>query len=169
MQRQMTYTGALLAIGVLIPGIFHMTGIPGTIFLPMHIPVLMGGLLLSPGYALFLGLVLPLLNSTLLGMPPILPIGVLMSVELGLYGLVASLVKRRMNVFLTLITSMVVGRIGLGLFAYLLVSLDTIKLNPMMYLQGAIVTGLPGMIIQLILIPLIVSRVKAADHAPHAS
>src|SRR5690625_6223104 len=82
--------GLLLAIGIIIPSIFHLTSLPGIIFLPMHIPVLLGGFLLPPYLALMLGAVTPLLNNLVTGMPLLFPNAIIMAFELATYGLIAS-------------------------------------------------------------------------------
>ncbi len=88
--RKITYGGLLLAIGIVLPQVFHLTGGPasGATFLPMHIPVLIAGLLLGPAYGLIVGVVTPFLSFLITGMPVVarLPF---MVVELTVYGLVA--------------------------------------------------------------------------------
>src|SRR5690625_750917 len=84
--RSLVTAGLLLAIGIIIPSIFHTTGIPGTVFLPMHIPVLLGGFLLPLPLAFLLGVLTPMLNSIITGMPPLFPMAIIMVFELGFYG-----------------------------------------------------------------------------------
>lgn len=154
--------GLLLAIGVIIPSIFHTTGIDGRIFLPMHIPVLLGGFLLPPMYAILLGLLTPILNNLLTGMPVLFPMVVIMIFELGVYGLVASVLYRklRIHILVSLIISMIFGRIAAGGIVYILVVFFGQKMDPLLFVQGAIVTGLPGIIIQIILIPILMHAIN---------
>lgn len=161
--KRIVIAGLLLAIGVIIPYIFHSTGIPGTVFLPMHITVLLGGFLLPPSLAFFLGVLTPLLNSLISGMPVFFPMALIMMVELGFYGLITSLLYRRMKVpsVVTLIISMIVGRIMAGVMVFLLAILFSGELapaflDPVAFIVTAVTTGLPGIIIQLILIPTLV-------------
>ena len=88
--RTLTTTGLLLAVGLLLPMVFHsLFGAEGgKMFLPMHYAVLLGGLLLGPVAGAFLGIATPVLSTLMTGMPPvaILPP---MVVELAVYGLVA--------------------------------------------------------------------------------
>ena len=81
-------SAALIAIGILLPLCFH--GIPnaGSIFSPMHIPVLIAGFLFGPLFGLGVGLLTPLLNSLITGMPPLYPVLPPMMVECALYGAV---------------------------------------------------------------------------------
>ena len=73
-------------------------GIPaiGNMLLPMHIPVLLCGLVCGWQYGLVIGFVAPLLRSALFGMPPLYPIALAMAFELAAYGLVIGLVYARL-------------------------------------------------------------------------
>lgn len=161
--KKIVIAGLLLAIGVIIPYIFHMSGIAGTVFLPMHIPVLLGGFLLPPHLAFILGALTPLLNSLISGMPVFFPMAIIMVIELGFYGLITSLLYRKLRLpsMLTLIVSMIVGRIMAGAMVFLLAiffsgDLAPGFLDPIAFITGGVVTGLPGIIIQLILIPTLI-------------
>lgn len=153
--RRLVIAGLLLAIGIIVPMIFHSTGIAGTVFLPMHIPVLIGGFLLPPYLALLLGMLTPLINSLVIGMPPLYPIGIIMIFELGVYGLIASLLYRRLSVpsIISLIVSMIAGRIMVGLVVFILATFFAVQLDPILFIIGGVTTGIPGIIIQIILIP----------------
>lgn len=156
--RNLVIGGLLLALGLIIPYIFHSTGIAGNIFLPMHIPVLLGGFLLPPHIALLLGILTPIINSLITGMPILFPIAIIMAFELGTYGLLASLLymKLRLPTVFALILSMVGGRIIAGLVVFILAIFFAIPLEPITYVIGAITTGIPGIVIQLVLIPILI-------------
>jgi hypothetical protein len=156
--KELITGGLLLAVGILLPMVFHSMNIMGKVFLPMHIPVLIGGFLLSPYLALILGIVTPLLSSVLTGMPPMYPMGIIMAFELGTYGLAVSLCMRKFKlpIIISLITSMAVGRIVAGITVFMLASLFGLKMNPIAFIQGAVVTGLPGIAIQIIIIPTLI-------------
>ena len=153
--KELVLGGLLLAIGILLPMIFHSFGMMGSVFLPMHIPVLIGGFLLSPYLALILGIATPIISGALTGMPPMFPMAVIMAFELGAYGIIASVATRNLKLssIPSIIISMIGGRIVAGLVVAVLVQLFGIKMNPIVFLKGAVVTGLPGIIIQIILIP----------------
>lgn len=156
--KRLVIAGLLLAMGIIIPMIFHTTGIAGTIFLPMHIPVLLGGFLLPPVLALLLGMLTPLLNSLITQMPPLFPMAVIMIFELGIYGLVASVLYRKLRLpsILALIISMIAGRIMGGVVVFVLAAFFAIQMDPMVFIIGGITTGLPGIIIQLVLVPTLI-------------
>ncbi len=161
--KELVLGGLLLASGILLPMIFHMFSLTGPIALPMHIPVLIGGFLLAPKLALALGIMTPVLSGLLTGMPVMFPMSIIMAVELGVYALTASLATRKFNLSTipSLIISMISGRIGAGLAVAALVALFGVKMNPIVFVKGAVITGLPGIIIQLIFIPSLVYGIHA--------
>ncbi len=118
---KLTISGACVALGVVLPIAFHSIPNAGSIFLPMHIPVLLCGLLCGPLYGLLCGILAPLISSFVTGMPPmaILP-G--MTAELAVYGLISGLLIQKLpvkkplaSIYLSLIAAMVSGRIVSGL------------------------------------------------------
>ncbi|MEL7649430.1 MAG: ECF transporter S component [Sedimentibacter sp.] len=160
--KELVLSGLFLASGLILPMIFHSFGLTGPIALPMHIPVLLGGFVLSPVLALCLGIITPLVSSLLTGMPVIFPMAVIMMFELGTYALTASLMSRKMNLspILSLIGAMAAGRIAAGIVVALLVALFGVQMNPVLFVKGAVLTGIPGIIIQLVFIPSLVYAVK---------
>ena len=160
--KNLVMAGLLLAMGVILPSIFHFTGIDGRIFLPMHIPVLLGGFLLPPIYAFLLGILTPILNNLLTGMPPLFPMMVIMVFELAMYGFITSFLYRRLRtpMLISLILSMIIGRIVAGGVVYLLVVLFSQKMDPQLFIKGGVITGLPGIAIQIILVPLLIGAIN---------
>ncbi|QXM07125.1 ECF transporter S component [Crassaminicella indica] len=160
--KELMLSGLLLAIGILLPMIFHSVGIMGKVFLPMHIPVLIGGFLLSPYLAFILGVITPVISGALTGMPIMFPMAIIMAFELGTYGLIASLAVRRieLSVIPSLITAMIFGRIVAGVVVFFLAQFFGLKMNPLIFIKGGIITGLPGIVLQLIIIPTILFGLK---------
>ena len=160
--KELVLSGLLLASGIIIPMIFHIFGMTGPIALPMHIPVLIGGLLLPPQLAFALGIITPITSGLLTGMPVMFPMAVIMACELGTYGLIASISTRKFNlpIIPSLIISMIVGRIVAGLTVAVLVQLFAVKMNPLLYVKGAIITGIPGIIIQVVFIPTLIYAIR---------
>lgn len=154
--------GILVALGVLIPAVFHLIGVGGTIFLPMHIPVLFAGVILGPGLAALVGFLCPVLSHLLTGMPPVSPMPILplMVVELAAYGAAMGYLshRARSNIWVALVGAMILGRIALGLAAAVIAPLFNVSLQPLTYVQGAVVSGLPGIVLQLLLIPPVAQR-----------
>ena len=126
----------------------------------MHIPVLLTGFIAGPLYGLLAGFLTPALSSLLTGMPPISPVPILflMMFELPVYGLISGYLfeKKRMNMFLSLITAMLFGRLTYGLGIIVLSNIFMMNIPNGITVWGAVVSGLPGIILQIVLIPLIV-------------
>lgn len=159
--RTLTATGLLLAVGLLLPLVFHsLFGAGGgKTFLLMHYAVLLGGLLLGPAAGTLLGIATPLLSTLMTGMPAvaILPP---MVVELAVYGLMAGIARRswRLAPIWALLLAMAAGRVSLGLTVALLGPLIGLKVAPVVYVWTSIVTGLPGIAAQIVVIPLLMAR-----------
>jgi len=153
--RRMVFSALFIAFGIVIPMIFHAVGMGGPVFLPMHIPVLVGGLILGPSAGLTIGLITPLLSSVLTGMPPLnTPVPYMMMVELAVYGLAAgALMKWRRNLLLSFVGALVAGRIAMGLSFVLVKLFVPFPGTPVAYVTGALVTGLPGLAVQVVLVP----------------
>lgn len=161
--HQLVLSGVFITTGIVLPIAFHTFGGAGSIFLPMHIPVLLAGFFLNVPYAIFVGFLTPLLSSLFTGMPPAFPMLPIMMVELPVYaGVIAYLTRKtKLNTYIKLLASMIIGRFAAGLAVYTLVSLFSAKLpSPMLFIKGSILTGLPGILIQLVLIPILVLSVE---------
>ncbi len=168
--RQVVCAGLLLAIGVILPNIFHAIGgsTAGKIFLPLHIAVLMGGLLLGPVLGALIGLLLPLL-SFLLNAMPAPPTLFFMLFELTAYGFFTGLCYRKLPLYPSLILGMLAGRlvnalallVGVGLLGVHYPGM-TGSLLPAAVgtVVSATVAGLPGIAVQLTVIPLLVMTLK---------
>ena len=165
--RSITYGGLVLALGVLLPQVFHLVGGPalGGVLLPMHIPVLLGGFLLGPVWGTVIGAVTPLLSSLLFSMP-VMPRLLFMVLELAAYGLFTGLFYRVLHLpsVVSLLLSMLVGR-GVY-FLSLLFTLQVLELNlpgipsAWLALTDAVVQGVPGMLMQVVLLPLLLAALK---------
>ncbi|HHV55369.1 MAG TPA: ECF transporter S component [Firmicutes bacterium] len=162
--RDLSRLALLVALGILLPLFFHLTNIPGKVFLPMHLPVLLAGFLLGPVAGLVVGLVSPLVNFVLSGMPPLSPpILPVMVIELSVYGLVAGAgvrARRVEHLFLVLALAMLAGRLAMGLAIWLVGPAFGWPFQPYPYVAGAVVTGLPGIVIQFVVIPPIVRAIR---------
>ncbi len=143
------------AIGLLLPTVFHMFSLGGSIFLPMHIPVLLCGLICGWQYGLLVGFIVPLLSSAFTGMPPMFPVAIAMAAELAAYGAVTGLLSKKFNVFLSLIGAMLAGRAVSGIANAILLGAIGKPFMLSGFLSAAFVTALPGIIIQLVIIPMI--------------
>ena len=161
--KQMVLAGLMLAMGIVLPVTFHMLGL-GSTFLPMHIPVLLAGFILDLPFAFLVGAATPLLSSLLTGMPPLFPVLPYMVCELAAYAAVASIMSsRKYNVYLSLLASMLAGRIVAGLAVWVLANLFAANLpSPPVFVASAVTTGLPGIVVQLVLLPPLVVLLNKA-------
>lgn len=183
--RNLTYGGLLLAIGIVLPQIFHLTGGPasGATFLPMHIPVLIAGLLLGPVYGLILGGIIPVCSFFITGMPVAVRLP-FMIIELAIYGWVSGLLyhtlrlnrvhfpgrfqggkgerqvfsntDRLAGIYISLILAMVAGRVVYALSLLLMGRLFGLEKADPAAVLAAVATGIVGIIIQLVMIPTII-------------
>jgi len=158
-----THTALYLALAVLLPIGFHQIGASGRIFLPMHIPPLLAGFLLGPNSGVIVGALAPLLSHLLTGMPPTYAVP-LMSLELPMYGLVAGMAYKRLgiNIYISLVATMIVGRIMFGLGLFVLGLFIDLPYTAAKFFStgGAIVSGLPGIAVQIVVIPILVASLK---------
>jgi hypothetical protein len=165
--KKLTYSALFLALGVIFPQIFHLFGGTGPIFLPMHIPVLLAGFFLGGSFAALVGFLTVLTSAAITGMPQP-PVLYFMLVEVTMYGLVAGLAYDKLKlptavkIYTSLILAMVVGRLTLAVTVYGLQPLLGLKLSPQVYMTGAIVKGIPGILIQIIFIPILVFALTKA-------
>lgn len=154
------------ALCVVLPMAFHAIPNAGSIFLPMHIPVLLCGFLCSWPYGLCCGLLGPCLSNFLTGMPPaaILPS---MACELMVYGLMTGLLYRRVrtgsriaDIYVSLVGAMLCGRAFYGVLNALIFRAGAYSME--LWLAAAFTTALPGIAIQLVLIPVILLGLERA-------
>jgi len=162
---------------------FHSIPRAGSIVLPMHIPVLLAGLICGWMFGLVAGITGPLLSHLFTQMPPV-PIVFIMMIELGVYGLVAGMViqfirtnRSSIDLYIALIIAMMAGRIVAGaamaLYFYqgsyiagsYIDGIYTGGSYTTSYAIGAwitsyFVTSLPGIVIQLAFIPSVVMALE---------
>ena len=158
--KNLVISGLCCALGVVLPLAFHAIPNAGSILLPMHLPVLLCGLVCGPVYGLGCGILTPILSSFITGMPPAayLPS---MVCELAVYGLLAGILirliktrKKSLNIYIALIGAMIGGRIVYGLLNSLIFRAGDYSMQ--LWLAGAFVNAVPGIILQLAVLPLLV-------------
>ena len=165
--RDLTASGVCLALCLLLP---FLTGqIPqfGAALAPMHIPVLLCGFICGPYYAVVIGAVAPLLRFMLFGMPPLMPTGAAMCFELAVYGLVSGLLykalpKKTVFIYVSLVIAMLLGRIGWGVARVLLTGVANVPFSWQLFISGAFINAIPGIIVHIAIIPLIVMALRKA-------
>lgn len=168
--QKLTLSALFLAIGFVLP--FFTGQIPqiGSMLLPMHIPVFLCGLLCGWEYGLGIGLILPVLRSLIFGMPPLFPTAIAMAFELATYGGVIGYVYSHAKwqcikqLYIALFISMIAGRLVWSIATCLLVGLSNV--SAMMLINGAVLTAIPGIVVQLILIPMIMATLDKTKVVP---
>lgn len=149
----------LMAVGFVLP--FFTGQIPqiGKMLCPLHLPVLLCGFLCGWKYGLAVGFVLPLLRSATLGMPSMFPTGIAMAFELAAYGFLAGFLYARsrwqcvISLYRCLIAAMIGGRGAWAAARVILSGVSGQAFTWQMFLSGAFLTAIPGIILQLVFIP----------------
>ena len=168
----LTLSALFLALALVLPFLTGQIGQLGSMLLPMHIPVLLCGFVCGWQSGLIVGLIAPLLRSVLFGMPPLMPTAVAMAFELATYGAVAGLLyallaQRPLRIWLALVASLIAGRMVWGLVSFALYGLFLAKaFTPEMFVGGAFLNAWPGIVAQLVLVPLIVLALERAKLIP---
>ncbi len=167
--KRIVLAAFFVALCVVLPLAFHAVPDGGSVFLPMHIPVLLCGMVCSWPYGFLCGLLGPLLSSLLTGMPPMAYLPAMM-VECAVYGLVTGLIlkfvrtgKLQLDLYIALITAMLAGRVISGIAKALIFSPGiTMKY----WIAASFVTALPGILIQLVVVPLVVNLLIKIRYLP---
>ena len=164
--RALLLAALFLAIGLVLPFLTGQIRVIGKALLPMHIPVLLCGFVLGARWGLCVGALTPLLRSLLFSMPVLYPGAVGMAFELAAYGalagaLYAALPKKAWRPYAALIGAMVGGRIVWGVVRYAMLLFGT-KFSFAAFLAGAFTESLPGILLQIVLIPALVLALERA-------
>ena len=154
-----------LALALVLPLLTGQVQQLGNALCLIHIPVLLCGYFCGPWYAMVVGFTAPLLRFVIFGMPPLMPRGIAMSFELAAYGLVAGLLyrllpKRKSSVYISLLGAMLAGRVVWGAVRTVLYGLGKSEFGWAAFLAGAFTTAIPGIILQIVLIPLLVMALE---------
>ena len=163
---RLSLSAMLLAIGLVLPFLTGQIPEIGSMLLPLHLPALICGFVCGWQWGLAVGFVLPLLRSVLFGMPPMMPTALAMAFELAAYGAAAGLLYRhlpgaRWRVLGALIGAMIIGRVVWGIASLIIYSLlmeQTFALAA--FWAGGFVNAWPGMVLQLVIVPLIVGALE---------
>lgn len=150
-----------LALAYVMP--FFTGQIPeiGAMLCPLHIPVLLCGFLCGPACGAAVGFIAPLFRSLTLGMPPLFPTAVCMAFELAVYGAVSGLLhsrlpRKKIYIYVSLLSAMVIGRVVWGAAMLICMGIKGGTFTFAAFFAGAVANALPGIIVQIILIPIIV-------------
>lgn len=168
---RITIGAMLAALSIILPQIFHLTGIPqvGSVFLPMHIPVLLSGFILGPACGTAIGLFAPIASFLITNMPSAerLPF---MVVELAVYGLFSGLMfhtfklkTKQFGIAISLLSAMLVGRLAFAFALFCAAEFFKIPCGGAMAAVTATASGVYGIVLQIVTIPPIVYALKRSD------
>lgn len=155
--KLVAFSAVFTALSVAAPWLAHQFGIAGQVFLPMHLFVFIAALLFGWPAGIIVGLFTPIMSYLISGMPAlsILPV---IAVEIIAYGLIAGFLRGKMqlNLYASLIGALVLGKLFLGMGAFIVLGSD-----PIFYIRQAVYIGWPGIVLQILLIPFIVKFIQS--------
>ncbi|MBR6573443.1 MAG: ECF transporter S component [Clostridia bacterium] len=162
--KKLVYSAMCLALCLVLPFLTGQIPQVGSMLLPMHIPVLLCGFLCGGGWGAAVGFTAPLLRHVLFSMPPA-PGCYSMAFELAVYGLVVGLLYKRLgkgmkSIYISLICAMVAGRVVWGVTQVAILGLGSFPFSA--FVAGAVTSAIPGILLQLVLIPLLVGALDKA-------
>ncbi|MBE5884536.1 MAG: ECF transporter S component [Lachnospiraceae bacterium] len=163
-------TAVCIALCIVLPVALHSIPNAGTLFSPMHIPVLLCGIICGWPYGLLCGLIGPLLSSLLTSMPVMAKLPFMM-VELAVYGMLTGLVmhllrtgKLALDLYASLLIAMLSGRIVAGILRAFFLAGESYSWS--IWVTSYFVSCLPGILVQLILIPILYIALERAGLIP---
>ncbi|MBQ9136727.1 MAG: ECF transporter S component [Lachnospiraceae bacterium] len=166
--KKLTLSALFIALGIVLPFFTGQIKHLGNMLLPMHIPVLICGFICGGPCGFIVGLTVPLLRSLLFTMPKMMPTAVAMSVELATYGLVTGILysklkTKKFGIYISLLSAMLIGRITWGIASFILYRILGNPFTWEIFAAGAFLNAIPGIIVQLILVPAIIYALKKSQ------
>ena len=157
--KKLVLAAMMLALCLVLPFLTGQIRELGNKLLPMHLPVFLCGLLCGAPWGLLVGFAAPLLRSVLFGMPVLYPTAISMAIELATYGAVAGFLYNRSRwqcvvaLYRSLLAAMIAGRCVWGVVQAVLLGLTGSALTMQAFVTAALLNAVPGLILQLTLIP----------------
>lgn len=158
---KMILAALFLALAYVMPFLTGQIPEIGSMLCPMHIPVLLCGFICGWQWGLVVGFVAPLFRSLILTMPPLFPTAVCMAFELAAYGALAGILykkfpRKKLCIYVSLLISMLVGRLVWGIAMFVCFGIKGGSFTLTAFLAGAFTNAVPGITVQILLIPIIV-------------
>lgn len=171
--RKLTLAALFLALGLILPFFTGQIQAIGNKLLPMHIPVLLCGVVCGWKYGLMVGFITPLLRSLLFTMPA-LPNAIGMAFELATYGAIIGLIyyklgKSKLRIYISLLSAMIIGRIVWGIVSIIIYGVQQSAFTWQMFISGALLNAIPGIILQLVLIPILLLALEKSGVIKNAT
>ena len=160
--KRLLLASVFLALGAVLPLFTMQIKEIGDSLLPMHLPVMLCGLICGAKYGGAIGLILPFFRAVTFGMPPLFPNAVWMALELATYGFVIGLLyaKKQHSIpwlYASLVTAMLSGRVVWGISKALLLGLRGSVFTFGAFLAGGFADAALGILLQLVLIPAVMT------------
>ena len=163
--KKLILAALFLAMALVLPFLTGQIPEVGSMLCPMHIPALLCGFFCGWPWGLMVGFVAPVLRSVTFGMPPMFPVAICMAFELATYGAVSGalyqkLPKKKSSIYVALLVAMVVGRLVWGAAQFVCLGLTGSSFTMSAFWAGAVASAIPGIIVQIILIPILVMALE---------
>ena len=158
---KLVFAAMFLALSLVLPFLTGQIPEIGSMLCPMHIPVLLCGFICGGPWGLIVGFIAPVLRSLIFGMPTLFPKAVCMAFELAAYGAVAGIMhkilpKKKVSIYGSLLIAMIIGRIVWGCAMYICMGINGGAFTFSAFIAGAFTNAVPGIIVQIVLIPVLV-------------
>ena len=168
--QKLTLSALFLALAYVMPFLTGQIPEVGSMLCPMHIPALLCGFFCGWPWGLMVGFIAPVLRSVTFGMPPMFPVAICMAFELAAYGAISGalyqkLPKKKISIYIALLVAMVLGRVVWGVAQFVCLGLTGSSFGLSAFWAGAVTSAIPGIIVQIILIPLLVMALEKHNPA----
>lgn len=166
----LAFSAMFLALAYVLPFLTGQVPQIGKMLCPMHIPVILCGFMCGAPWGLIVGFAAPLIRSLTLGMPVLFPSAVSMAFELAAYGLISGIMyrvlpKKKIYIYCSLLIAMVAGRLVWGAVQFVCMGLDPSEFGFAAFWAGAVTNAIPGIIIQIVIIPLAVMLIEKTKYS----
>ena len=169
--KKLILSAIFLTLGFVLPMLTGQIPVIGKILLPMHIPVLLCSLICDWKYGAAIGFILPISRSVLFSVPVMYPTAIAVAFKMTVYGIIPYLLYKRSDskkksigsLYFALFTAMISGRIVRCLFEIILLGLQGKTFVAEAFFTGVILNGIPGIVIQLIVVPIVVIAIEKSN------
>ncbi len=171
--QQLVLTAMFLALGIVLPFFFGQVPQIGSMLLPMHIPVFLCAFICTWRYGVPMAIILPLLRSLLFSRPNFYPEAISIAFEMATYAFVgghlysAAKQKNLRALYGCMLISMASGRLVRISLQMFLLGMSGASFAFGAVVTGVVVSGIPGILLQLFLIPAVMLIVGKTDPVRH--
>lgn len=165
--KKLCLSALFLAMGLVFTFLCRFLGVNvEMIILPMHIPLLLCSIVCGASYGFLLGILLPLLTSILSGIPMFVPTTIALCAELAIYGLLMSLINKKLNIYPALLLTILLGRACSAIIHLIILGFEQQELTVSIFVSFAYISVIPGLLLQFLLVPVLVHTVMHIKKQP---